>query len=67
MSKPTEKKRPDFHAFYVPDRENAYWTRIGAAWKHEDRKGITLDLDLIPVTDRRIVLRTPETKNGDEA
>ncbi|XWN29344.1 MAG: hypothetical protein ROR55_17805 [Devosia sp.] len=55
-------KRPSFIAYHVPERENAPWARLGAAWDHDDGKGFTLQLDLIPVADGRIVLRTYEPK-----
>jgi hypothetical protein len=42
----------------LADRENATWTRIGAAWKHKDGDGFTLDLELVPRATGRIVLRT---------
>ena len=54
----TEKKIPAFIAYHVPDRENATWTRIGAAGKHKDGDGFTLDLELMPLATGRIVLRT---------
>lgn len=56
----TEKTQPDLLAFYVPEREKARWVQIGAAWKHKDGKGLTIDLDLMPTTDRKIVLRVNE-------
>ena len=55
-------KAPDFIAYHVPDREQAPWTRIGAAWAHKDGKGFGLDLDLVPATGGRIVLRVNEPK-----
>lgn len=62
-STPTQTgKRPDFIAYHVPERENAPWARLGAAWDHEDGKGLTLQLDLMPVGDGRIVLRAYEPK-----
>jgi hypothetical protein len=55
-----EAKAPAFIAYYVEDKEDkSFWTRIGAAWDHEDGKGLTLQLDLVPVSGGRIVLRTP--------
>jgi hypothetical protein len=41
MINKTENKAPDFIAYnvktYGEDQSN--WTRIGAAWKHQDEKG----------------------------
>ena len=58
----TNTNTPAFTAYHVPDRENAFWTKIGAAWHHKDEKGYTLQLDLVPVTTGRIVLRQHNAK-----
>lgn len=60
-TKAREAKAPAFIAWHVTEKsENkSFWTRIGAAWDHEDGKGFTLQLDLVPVSGGRIVLRTP--------
>lgn len=55
-----EAQSPALIAYHVAERgEKAFWTRIGAAWDHEDGKGLTLQLDLVPVSGGRIVLREP--------
>lgn len=38
------------------DGEKSRWTRIGAAWLHEDTKGANVKLDAMPLTGR-IVMR----------
>ena len=60
-TKAREAKAPAFIAFHVAEKSESksFWTRIGAAWDHEDGKGFTLQLDLVPVSGGRIVLRTP--------
>ena len=60
-------KRPDFTAYFVPDRENASWVPIGAAWSHRDGEGFNLRLDLIPNTAGRFVLRTVKAKAAEGA
>jgi hypothetical protein len=57
-----EPKAPAFVAYHVADRtqDKSFWTRIGAAWDHDDGKGLTLQLDLVPVAGGRIVLRQPQ-------
>ena len=62
--KKREPKAPALIAYHVADRgeEKSFWTRIGAAWDHEDGKGFTLNLDLVPVSAGRIVLRVPSDK-----
>ncbi len=55
----SEPKAPDFLAWHVVNKgEKAYWTKVGAAWFHRDQKGLTLQLEVIPINGR-IVLRTP--------
>ena len=61
------KQLPALIAWHVSERgTKSYWTRIGAAWDHEDAKGMTLQLELMPVGDGRIVLREPMPETEDE-
>lgn len=51
---------PALFAYHVAERgDKKFWTRIGAAWDHEDGKGLTIQLDLVPASGGRIVLREP--------
>ena len=51
-------KAPTHIAYQVREgQQKGYWTRIGAAWAHKDRKGFNIQLDGIPL-DGRISLRT---------
>lgn len=63
--KTREAKAPDFLAWHVAEREDAkaFWTRIGAAWLHDDGNGQSLQLDLMPVGGGRIVLRAPKAED----
>jgi hypothetical protein len=62
-----ETQPPALIAYHVSERgEKSFWTRIGAAWDHEDRKGLTIQLDLVPVNGGRIVLREPSDEQGEE-
>lgn len=67
--KTRETQPPALIAYSVTERGGkSFWTRIGAAWNHEDAKGLTLQLELLPVTGGRIVLREPnaeETQTDD--
>ncbi len=69
MKTTEEKKAPALIAYHVPDRDKAPWTRIGAAWDHKDGEGFTLQLDLVPVSTGRIVLRAggPKAEEGESA
>ena len=54
-----ETNPPDFLAWHVANKgDKGFWTRIGAAWFHRDRKGLSLQLEVVPIKGR-IVLRTP--------
>lgn len=56
-----ETQPPSLIAYHVSERgEKSFWTRIGAAWDHDDAKGLTVQLDLVPVGGGRIVLREPQ-------
>jgi hypothetical protein len=63
-----DPKAPAFIAYAVTEKgeDKSFWTRIGAAWDHEDGKGLTLQLDLVPLNGGRIVLRTPSEANEEK-
>jgi len=51
---------PDFIAWHVSEKgENSFWHKVGASWYHRDRKGMTLQLEVVPINGR-IVLRHPK-------
>lgn len=61
-----EAQAPALIAWHVAERgEKSFWTRIGVAWDHEDAKGLTLQLDLVPVGGGRIILREPSAGDGE--
>ena len=51
-----EPKPPAFIAYSVTERgKDSFWTRIGAAWDHDDGKGFSIDVELavkVPDLDR---------------
>ena len=56
---------PSLVAFHVPNRRNAAWIRIGAAWPHKDGEGYRLRIELLPLDvmtsgELSIQLRTPD-------
>lgn len=58
--KPTQKNRPSFAVYTIEgEGETAFWTKIGAAWSHEDGKGYSVTLSCLPVNGR-LVLREPK-------
>lgn len=67
MSNDKPKQAPTHEIFAVETGSNgkAYWTKIGAAWPHEDGKGFSLKLAFLPVAGQAINLRTVEPKAGE--
>lgn len=66
--KTRETQPPALIAYHVTERgEKSFWTRIGAAWDHEDGKGLTVQLDLVPVNGGRIVLREPAADEAQDS
>lgn len=63
QNKRNEAKGPALVAFHVRENKDGkgkgFWTRIGAAWQHEDGEGFNVQIDVMPI-DGRIVLRTPK-------
>lgn len=55
--------KPTHIVYHVKDvpaedgQQRSVWTRIGAGWPHQDARGMSLVLDLLPV-DGRLVVRT---------
>lgn len=63
-SNTAKSKAPTHIAYHVRDGkegQKGFWTRIGAAWTHGDGKGLSLQLDAVPL-DGRVSLRLPEEK-----
>ncbi len=68
MAKPEQPKRKPTHAIYHVrgEAKNAYWTRVGAAWIHDDGEGLSLALDFVPVNaDGRLVVRANKPAEGE--
>ncbi|MET4493551.1 hypothetical protein [Bradyrhizobium sp. LA7.1] len=57
----TNQKNQKPYAVYVVEGEGdkAYWTKIGAAWAHEDGKGFNINLSCLPLNGR-LVVREPK-------
>ena len=55
MKRNQKNNRP--HGVFVVDGEgdNAFWTKIGAAWAHEDGKGFNVTLTAMPVGGRLVI------------
>ena len=63
----TQTKQPS-HAVYHVDGEGkkAFWTKIGAAWAHDDGQGFNITLTCLPL-EGRLVVRTikADDRKGD--
>ncbi|MAY33584.1 MAG: hypothetical protein CMM86_13365 [Rhodovulum sp.] len=54
-----EHNAPDYLAWHVTQKgEKSFWNKVGAAWKHKDGRGYSLQLETCPINGR-IVLRLP--------
>lgn len=60
---PTNRK-PTHDVLHVRgEGKSAYWTKVGAAWLHEDGQGLNLALEFVPVNgDGRLVVRIRKDK-----
>jgi hypothetical protein len=74
QNKRNESKGPALVAYHVRDAKDGqgkgngkgFWTRIGAAWPHEDREGFNVQIEMLPINGK-IVLRTPKADEGESA
>lgn len=69
MATQDQPKRKPTHAIYHVrgEAKDAYWTRIGAAWIHDDGEGLSLALDFLPVNDAgRLVVRVNKPADGSQ-
>ncbi len=58
-------KAPDLIAWHVQQKgEKSFWNRVGACWGHKDKKGMTLQLDVVPLGGR-IILRQPSEQSPE--
>ena len=59
----TKGKAPTHAAYHVRDSKEGkgYWTRIGAAWQHNDGNGFNIQLEVVPL-DGRVTLRVASDK-----
>ena len=62
--------KPSHVVYFVTEGKETgkgIWQKIGAAWMHEDGKGLALDLELLPLKrNGRIVVREPAIDESGE-
>ncbi|MFB2553795.1 hypothetical protein [Ensifer soli] len=60
----TETKRPSHAVYHVEgEGKKAYWTKIGAAWMHDDGEGFNISISCIPVNGR-LTVRKPKAEES---
>ncbi|MEP9356876.1 hypothetical protein ABLE93_25430 [Xanthobacter sp. KR7-65] len=65
--KRTQPSRPTHEVYVVEgEGEQAFWTRVGAAWSHQDSDGFNVQLSCMPV-DGRLVIRRRKEQSHREA
>lgn len=69
MTAKTQSNRKPTHAVYHVrgEGDNAYWTKVGAAWLHDDKEGLSVSLDYMPIGEGRLVVRVnkPDATPGE--
>ncbi|MQW85996.1 hypothetical protein [Sinorhizobium saheli] len=67
MSVPGKSNRPTHDVFVVEgEGNNAYWTKIGAAWPHDDGDGFNISLIAMPI-DGKLTVRKKKPKSNEGA
>lgn len=67
MTTASKVSRKPTHAVYHVrgEGQKAYWTKIGAAWLHDDKEGLNLTLDFVPLGDTgRLVIRVAKSDDA---
>jgi hypothetical protein len=61
---------PAFIVWFVPERDGAPWSRIGALWPTKSGKGYRMSLDFVALNDGHLVVlpfEARETQEGEGA
>jgi hypothetical protein len=54
--------QPSHIAYHIRDgKDKGFFTRIGVAWEHKDKKGFSIQVDFVPL-DGKIALRVSTEK-----
>jgi hypothetical protein len=62
----TTTKQPTHRAFAIrKNGEKSFWSQIGAAWPHQDGKGLSVQLFAMPV-DGKLVLRVIDDRSHEQ-
>lgn len=62
----TQPNKPSHAVYHVEgEGQKKFWTKIGAAWPHDDGEGFNINLTCLPV-DGRLVIRKPREDTQQE-
>jgi len=62
----SKPKKPTHEAFVViGEGDSAFWTKIGAAWPHDDGKGWNIDVTAFPVNGRLVMRERKEAEKSE--
>ncbi len=59
--------QPTYIVWFVPERDNAPWTRIGAQWPTKNGTGFRQVLNFVPLGGGNIVVLPNEPKSDGDA
>jgi hypothetical protein len=63
----TTTKKPALIAYAVTgEAKQAFWTRIGSAWPHQNGEGFNIELNALPVNGRVILMPPKVEQSTDE-
>ncbi len=55
---------PDYLAWHVTNRnDKSFWNKVGAAWRHKDGRGYTLQLETCPIN--RLLKKSASTRHSE--
>jgi hypothetical protein len=63
---PAKSQGPSHIVWFVPERENAPWTRIGAVWPTKTGKGFRMSLELVPTVPGSTLILPNEPREAGE-
>ena len=66
MTKPHTANPPSHIVWFVPEREGAPWTRIGALWPTKNGRGFKLTQDMHPLAAGSVLVMPNEPKAEGE-
>lgn len=69
MNRNKRTNKPTHGIYHVTgDGDAARWTKIGAAWAHDDNSGLSLAVDYLPTgTHGRLVIRKTKPKSDNQS